>query len=153
MLLRRVARPLLATIFIAGGIDTLMNPQPRVRSAKPLVDKGKELLALDRDIDPSTVVRADAAVTVGAGVMLALGRAPRIAAAILAAGLIPSTVAAHPFWSVGGDQRQAEQEQFLKNAGLLGGLLLAAADTRGKPSLAWRAKHSAKRAKSRVTER
>ncbi|HEU5107382.1 MAG TPA: DoxX family protein, partial [Micromonosporaceae bacterium] len=32
---------------------------------------------------------------------------------------------------------------FMKNMGLLGGLLLAAADTEGRPGLRWRAAHAA----------
>ena len=35
--------------------------------------------------------------------------------------------------------RERQKVQFLKNLGLLGGLLLAAVDTEGKPGLAYRA--------------
>jgi putative oxidoreductase len=37
--------------------------------------------------------------------------------------------------------------QFLKNASMLGGLLIAAADTAGSPSLAWRSRHAARTAR------
>ena len=39
MLIRRLARPLLAAIFIKGGVDTLLNPEPRVQKATPLLEK------------------------------------------------------------------------------------------------------------------
>ena len=39
MLVRRIARPLLASSFVYGGIDTLRNPQSRVPGAAPVVDQ------------------------------------------------------------------------------------------------------------------
>ena len=38
MLLRRVARPALAAIFIQGGIAALKSPQGHVQAAKPVLD-------------------------------------------------------------------------------------------------------------------
>lgn len=147
MLFRRVARPMLAATFVASGVDTLLNPKSKVDATKPLLDKAQALVPAAGAVDPLLVVRAAGAVKVGAGLMMALGRAPRLAAALLAVDLIPSTVADHPFTSGGyPDDRKAQQSQFLKNAGLIGGLLLAVADTGGKPSLAWRAKHAKKSA-------
>jgi hypothetical protein len=61
---------------------------------------------------------------------------------VLAAGLIPTTFAAHPFWELPKPERIAHQTHFLKNLGLLGGLLLAAADTQGKPGLKYRTSHA-----------
>jgi hypothetical protein len=59
--------------------------------------------------------------------------------------VVPSTIAAHPFWTEHDPQRRVEQQvQFAKNLGLLGGLLFAAMDRGGKPSLSWRAKYAAK---------
>ena len=50
--------------------------------------------------------------------------------AVLAATLVPTTVAAHSFWQEQDPEVRAKQKvQFLKNLGLLGGLLLAAVDT------------------------
>ena len=77
---------------------------------------------------------------VGAGSLLALGKLPRLASTVLAATLVPTTVAAHSFWQEQDPEVRAKQKvQFLKNLGLLGGLLLAAVDTEGKPGLAYRA--------------
>ncbi len=77
---------------------------------------------------------------VGAGALLALGRLPRLASTVLAATLVPTTVAAHSFWNEQDPKVRAQQKvQFFKNVSLLGGLLIAAVDTAGKPGLAYRA--------------
>src|SRR4051812_30159596 len=38
MLVRRLARPMLASVFISEGIDTLRNPGPRAEMAEPVID-------------------------------------------------------------------------------------------------------------------
>ena len=86
--------------------------------------------------DPELVVRANGAVMVGAGSMLALGRLPRRAALALALSLLPTTAAGHPFWQIKDPkQRAAQRLQLQKNLSMLGGLLLAVVDTGGKPGL------------------
>ena len=131
--LRRVARPLLAAVFIANGVETLINPKPKVEAVTPLLAQGQEMLPTNQPVDPALIVQAGAAVKVTAGLMMAVGWIPRIAATVLAVELIPSTVAEHPFWSGGyPDVRRAHQQHFLKNVGLLGGLLLAISS--GKPT-------------------
>lgn len=154
MILRRIARPLLAAAFVSSGVDTLRNPKSRVQAAEPMLDKVpdqvREALPEQVPTDPESLVKLDAAVKIGAGLALGLGKFPRLSALLLAGSLVPST-AAHRFWEYEDpDERAAQQEQFLKNLGLLGGLLLAAADTHGKPSLGWRAKHAARDATDTV---
>ncbi|MGH3864770.1 MAG: DoxX family protein [Pseudonocardiaceae bacterium] len=139
MLLRRVARPLIAAVSIANGVETLINPKPKIEAATPLLAKTQGVLP--GPVSPTLVVQAGAAVKITAGLMMALGWAPRIAATVLAADLIPSTVAEHPFWSPGPpDTRKTHQQHFLSNCGLLGGLLLTINTPGGK-----RSKKSAKR--------
>lgn len=138
-LVRRVARPLLATMFVVGGLDALRRPADRVEAAAPLVDKAAEPMGLPND--PELLVRANGAAMVVGGAMLATGRMPRVAATVLAASLVPSTMVEHPFWSETDPERKANaRAHFLKNLGLLGGVLLAAVDTEGQPGLAYRAK-------------
>jgi uncharacterized membrane protein YphA (DoxX/SURF4 family) len=147
VLVRRIAYPLLAAVFVANGVDTILNLKQKVEQAKPLLAKGQEALPIDRAVDAGTIVQVDAAAKIGAGLMLAFGRAPRLSATVLAATLLPSTVIEHPFWASSyPDERKAHQAHTLKNAGLLGGLLLAITDTHGKPSLAYRAKKGKKAA-------
>src|SRR2546426_46209 len=77
MLLRRFARPLLATAFVADGVDALIHPEPRSKAAK--------------------------------------------------------------------------RTAFLKDVSLLGGLMIASADTEGKPSLGWRGRRAASNATAAVS--
>jgi hypothetical protein len=91
--------------------------------------------------DTEQLVRINAGIQVGAGTLLAMGRLPRLSALALAVSLVPTTLAGHRFWEAQGPERQQHQRHFLKNVGLCGGLLIAAVDTEGRPSLAWRARH------------
>jgi uncharacterized membrane protein YphA (DoxX/SURF4 family) len=82
-----------------------------------------------------------------AATLLATGRLPRVAATVLAVSLVPTTLAGHRFWEGTDPQARAAQRiHFLKNTAMLGGLILAAVDTEGRPSLGWRARRAARRA-------
>jgi uncharacterized membrane protein YphA (DoxX/SURF4 family) len=141
MLLRRLARPMLAGIFISGGIAALRDPEGHAKAAGPVLDQVSGLVPMQRPPSSVTLVKADAAVKIGAGVLLATGKAPRLAATALAASLIPTTAAGHRFWEIEDPQQRTEHQiHFMKNLALLGGLMLASADTEGKPSLSWRAR-------------
>jgi putative oxidoreductase len=137
-LVRRVARPMLAAMFVVGGLDQLKHPSTKADTARPLVEKLAPAIGLPDDTE--LLVRANGAAMVGAGALLALGRLPRLASTVLAATLVPTTVAAHSFWNEQDPKVRAQQKvQFFKNVSLLGGLLIAAVDTAGKPGLAYRA--------------
>jgi len=148
MLVRRIARPLLAATFIYGGIDTLRNPASRVPGARPVVktitEQADKQLPVELPKDVETWVKIDAGVKVGAGALFALGRFPRLSALLLSGSIVPTTLAGHRFWEhTDPKERFGQLSHFLKNAGLLGGLLLAAVDTQGKPSVGWRARRAA----------
>lgn len=139
--LRALARPLLAATFISGGLEAFREPRSKVPSAEALVSP--VVAAIPQLDSVEQVVRLDAAVKVLAGTLFAVGRFPRLSATALAVSLVPTTVSAHRFWEEADPaRRRTQQLHFLKNAGLLGGLLLAAVDTEGRPSLSWRAKHA-----------
>jgi putative oxidoreductase len=127
MLTRRIARPLLAGIFVSGGIDTLRNPAPRAQRAEPVTTRLTGALPLPDDTE--TLVKVNAAVHIVAGTTLALGKLPRLSAAVLAASLVPTTVGGHRFWEEESPQGKAMQRtHFLKNLAILGGLIIAATD-------------------------
>jgi uncharacterized membrane protein YphA (DoxX/SURF4 family) len=141
LLVRAIARPLLAAPFITGGVSTLRKPTVRVAAAgrvvTPLLNRVPQLSNTEQ------VVKLDATAKVIAGTMLALGKLPRVSAAVLAASLVPTTFAGHPFWEEQDPVRRTQQRlHLIKNAGLLGGLLLAAVDTEGRPSLGWWARRT-----------
>jgi uncharacterized membrane protein YphA (DoxX/SURF4 family) len=151
MLVRRIARPLLAAPFVYGGISTLRKPQDRVPGARPVVEKlaetaDKQLpVQVPRDVEQW--VKADAAIKVAAGTLFGLGRLPRLTSLVLSASIVPTTLAGHRFWEhTDPTERFGQISNFLKNTGLLGGLLLAAVDTEGKPSVGYRARRAASRA-------
>jgi putative oxidoreductase len=149
--LRRIARPLLASIFISGGIDALRNPASKASAAEGVAPVFTEAVPALAKYDTETLVRINAGVQVAAGSMLALGRFPRLSAVALAASVVPTTAAGHRFWENDEPlQRKQQRIHFLKNASILGGLLLAAADTEGKPGLSWRARHGASHAEAAV---
>ena len=143
---RRIARPLLAAMFVDSGLDQFRHPGPKVERARPLVDKIAEPLRLPND--PELLVRANGAAMAGAGTLFAIGRLPRLSALVLAATIVPTTYAAHPFWAEKDpEQRRQQRGHFIKNLGLLGGVLLATVDTEGKPGLAWRSQRAARDAR------
>ncbi|RRO15176.1 DoxX family protein [Saccharopolyspora rhizosphaerae] len=147
MLIRRLARPMLASIFIWGGIGALKDVSNHAKAATPLLEKTKpvtDALPAQVPTDPETLVRIDAGVKIGAGAMLALGKFPRLASLLLAASMVPTTLAAHRFWEHEDPQQRTEQQiHFLKNVGLIGGVLLASVDTGGKPSVGYLARKTA----------
>jgi putative oxidoreductase len=145
--LRLVARPMLASIFIAEGIDSLLHPDTKAPAAEAVVRPLAEQVPVVPD-QVEQAVRLNGAVQVVAGSLLAIGRFPRLSAAALAASLIPTTYAGHRFWESDDKQERSQQKiHFLKNVTMLGGLLIAAGDTAGNPSVAWRSRHAAKTVK------
>lgn len=155
MILRRVARPLLASIFIFGGMGALRDAQGHAKVAGPFLDQtlGKldHLLPAAVPRDPVTLVRIDGGVKIAAGLALASGKAPRLASLFLLGSLVATTLSSHRFWAIEEPgERNQEMAQFIKNAGLGGGLLIAVADTGGKPSLGWRARRATKKAAKRA---
>jgi uncharacterized membrane protein YphA (DoxX/SURF4 family) len=142
-LTRRIARPMLASIFVVEGWDAVQHPAGKVKKVEvvtePLDDNVGRI-----PLDPETLVRINGAVQIGAGVLLATGRFRRLASLALIGSIIPTTYAGHRFWEETDPATRAQQKiHFLKNLGLLGGLILAAFDTEGEPSLGWRAKRRA----------
>jgi len=137
---------MLASIFVTSGLDGLLHPAARAQLAAPLVKTLTGPLNLPND--PELMVRANSATMVTAGAMLGLGKLPRIAALALAVSLVPTTYSAHAFWTVKDPAARAQQRiHFLKNVGLLGGVLLASVDTAGKPSLTYRTRHAQAKAR------
>ena len=148
---RLIARPMLASIFIVGAATALKNTSPSAAKAAPVTDKLVPLAkkaGIPLPEDPETLVRINAGVQIAAGLALATGRAPRLSAAVLAASLIPTTAAGHRFWEAEDPAQRTQQKlHFFKNVSVVGGLIIAAGDTDGKPGVAWRTRRVAKDAR------
>lgn len=157
-LVRLIARPLLSSMFITGGINSLKNAQAHAEVASPVTEKlspavNKATKSLPIDLGSREMVLLNGGIHVVGGAMLATGRLPRLAALALAATLVPTTFAGHRYWEETDPQRRANQKvHFFKNCSMLGGLLLASVDTGGKPSIAWQAKHQAGHVRKRVSD-
>ncbi|MCD4534357.1 DoxX family protein [Nocardioides sp. cx-169] len=149
---RLIARPMLASMFVVGSVNALRNAPALAAKAQPITDKVvpqlRKATGLPIPEDPTTLVRINAGTQLVAGAALATGRAPRLSALVLAASLVPTTFAGHAFWEHD-DAAVKKQHQlnFFKNVSMLGGLLIAAGDTDGKPGVAWRARRAAGDAK------
>jgi uncharacterized membrane protein YphA (DoxX/SURF4 family) len=144
---------MLGTIFVVSAARILINPDAQVEPAKRVTDRVAPLIGkIDPRLptDARTLVRLKAGVDLAAGLLLASGRLSRPAAAVLAANLVPTTLAGHPFWTYPKAERRPQEIHFLKNLGLLGGLLLAASDTEGRPGLRYRTEHAVERGQRSV---
>lgn len=142
---RLLARPMLAAVFVTGGLDALRHPGKRAERARPMIESLAGMTGMNAD--PELLVRANGATMAISGLMLATGKLPRVAGSLLAASLVPTTYAGHPFWTETDPVvRQQQKLHFQKNLGLLGATLLASVDTAGKPGLAWRARQAAREA-------
>jgi putative oxidoreductase len=144
---------MLGAIFVVSGARIVISPDSRVETAKRVTDRvGPLIERVDPRLpsDARNLVRLKAGADVVAGLLLITGRFRRPAAAVLAAGLVPTTLAGHAFWAMPKPERALHQTHFLKNLGLLGGLLLAAADTQGKPGLSYRTSHAVDRSQRSV---
>lgn len=141
---------MLASMFVIGGLDALRHPDTKVPTAEKVVGGVAEKVSAVSNT--RQLVQADGAVKVAAGGLLALGKLPRLSALALAGSLVPTTFAAHQFWTENDPaKRSAQRVHFFKNVSMLGGLLLAAVDTAGKPSLGWRAKRAVVAVKEKVS--
>ncbi len=98
-------------------------------------------------------MRVNGGIQIIAGLLLALGKARRLASVALMGSLVVSTHAGHRFWEETDETERAQQRlHFLKNVALFGGLILAAVDTEGAPSLGWRAKRRVKTIEGAVAQ-
>ena len=113
-MIRTGTRLLLSGIFIVGGWGAFSNPGGRPKKvAAAGIAQAEQAVVLN------------GAVMILGGLLLGLGIAPRLSAALLIGSMIPTTFVGHPFWKEEpGPERENHLIQFLKNLGLIGGLLM-----------------------------
>ncbi len=148
---RSLVRPLLAAPFLIGGINALRSPAVETPGAQVVGLKIAETAGLPTD--PQSLAKINAGVQVGAGALLLFGIFSRPAALALGATLVPTALAVNRFWETDdADKRKTQIADLARNAGLLGGLLLAALDTGGRPSVFWSSRRAAGRAASSLSD-
>jgi putative oxidoreductase len=116
--IRQLGYLLASAVFITGGAQAFNQPAPRAKKASELGLPESQL-----------GVQTNGAVMAVAGTALGLGIFPRVAAAVLAASLVPTTIIGHAFWTKSDPAaRRVEQVQFTKNLAMLAALLLIVAE-------------------------
>lgn len=120
--LEALARVLLGSIFIHGGVFVLLRPdQPTGRLNALMRRVGQP----DRPALSKALVQTNATAMVVGGVALAAGVAPRTSAYALGALLQLTNVVGHAFWAESDPaQRFAHRTGFVSNLAITGGLLL-----------------------------
>lgn len=135
---RTLARPLLASVFIVDALDALRDPDTHAEKLQPLdgaIDKVSEAVPAV-PTNRRSLVRIHAGLTLGAGVLFALGKAPRTSATVLALVSAPAAIVANPLRTK--EQREKNLPTLLGKAAAIAGLTFAATDRKGAPSLGWR---------------
>ena len=124
MLLRRIARPMLAAAFVGQGIDALRSPKPAADAARPTLEglqKLPEPVGSNVPRNAETFAKVTAAVQIGGGLLLASGKVPRLASAALATTVVPANLGAHMFWTeIDPERKAAKRRDFLTDLSLLG---------------------------------
>jgi uncharacterized membrane protein YphA (DoxX/SURF4 family) len=121
---RALSRLALAAVFVSGGRHVWQHPDGPAQGAETFLKRCRRAAPLLDRFTDRQLVRANAAVHMTAGAALAAGIAPAASATALAGSLVPTTLAAFPFWTQpAGPQRARQQGDFLKNLALAGGLL------------------------------
>lgn len=149
-LLRVAARTMLAGYFVVNGVKALKDPalyatdQERFASTVvPLAAKvAPAEVATALPQDPETLARINGGLQVAGGLSMITGKGRRLGAGLIAASMIPQVMG----FSAKGltpEEKALARNELLKNIALLGGSLIAAGDTEGRPGLAWRAQDSA----------
>lgn len=156
---RFVARSMLASLFVGKGAKALRSPGELVPVAQPVTDRLVPLVkkyaptqvSAYVPTDTTTLVRLGGLGQILGGLALAKGALRRPAALLLSLSMLPQLLATLPFGrNRATDDDGAQRREFANNIALLGGVLLAAQDTEGKPSLAWRASAGSDRVAART---
>ncbi|AKU17576.1 DoxX family protein [Luteipulveratus mongoliensis] len=142
MLVRRLARPLLASYFIYEGLNNVRTPKAHAEELAPFVEMAAKQTGVPND--PELIVRGVGGAQLLGATLLASGKLPRPASVLLAGLIGPGTYVHEAFWAESDPAvKAAKKTGFFRNAAILGGVILAAVDTAGKPSLRWRAAQGA----------
>ena len=119
-----VGRVLLAAIFILGGWGKIGGFEG---TAGYIASKGLPL--------PQVGAAIAVVVELVGGIMLLVGFKARWAALAIFVFLIPTTFIFHAFWAVPPEQVMAQQNSFMKNLAIMGGMLMVWAFGPGRLAL------------------
>jgi len=145
---------MLSAVFISRGVEALRSPKPAADATRHTLEELSKLpdpVGTNVPSNAETVARVNAAVQIGGGLLLATGKLPRVASAALALSVVPGSLGGHAYWNESEPQRKADERRaFVTDISLIGGLIIAAVDTEGKPSLGWRGRRAARKVSGAV---
>ena len=107
-----VGRILLAAIFLMSGIGKIGG---FAGTAGYMASKGLPMV--------DVLLAITIAIEIGAALMIIGGYKARLGATALFLWMIPVTFLFHNFWAMPADQQMIQQIMFMKNLGLMGGML------------------------------
>uniref|UniRef100_UPI001E5AE1A8 DoxX family membrane protein n=1 Tax=Cellulomonas sp. HZM TaxID=1454010 RepID=UPI001E5AE1A8 len=148
VLLRRIARPMFASWFVGQGLDAVRHPAAHAADARGAIDLVRRRTSLDVSVSDrtlTTAVQAHGVAVAAAGVLLAVGKAPRTAALALAALTAPLVVVNLPDKAADEgsvELRRARRERLVRSVAFVGGALIAGVDLEGRPGMGWRISHA-----------
>lgn len=118
-----LARAAFGAKFARDGYDNLSNSDDMIEYAESV---GVPF--------PDVLVPASSLLLLAGGLLLAVGIAPLLGVAAIAAFLLGVTPEMHDFWNRSGDDREAEFDAFVRNASFLGAAVAFAVAIRGGDS-------------------
>lgn len=142
MLVRPIARPLLALGYVTAGWDAVRHPDAHVDRIEArwaeVATRFDAIPAPDPRLLPG-MVRLHGAAMVLAGTSLAFGRTPRLAGVALAALSAPLLVVDQPWFPRVPRRHRADRlDRTVRDAMMVGAALIVAADLEGRPGIGWR---------------
>ncbi|EMY34005.1 membrane protein [Arthrobacter crystallopoietes BAB-32] len=151
-IVRLVARPLLATSYVAAGVERLRNTASTAQALQPCLDQAASAFPSAAPLAGKSKLLAQVvgATQIGAGLLLGLGKFSRLAAVLLAGATAVNAYVEYQSEADTAEGKRSRRNQLLKNGSLIGAALLAAVDTNGRPGLLWRAEHLAADARKSV---
>ncbi|GFE64521.1 DoxX family protein [Litoreibacter roseus] len=120
-LMFQIGRIVLVSLFVLGGVDKLLDPNPALAQMRDVGLPMAEIL-----IWPTIAVELGLGLLVAAGGWLAGGRFVAIAALALIAHTAAVNVLFHDFWTMEGAQARLELSLFFKNVAVAGALAMVA---------------------------
>lgn len=140
-LIRKFARPVLATSFVLSGAERLRAPEANQHLSSVLDVASKAYPAASALKGNERLVgQALAGTQIAAAALFALGKAPRLASSVLlASGAVNAYVEYKAAEAKTKDEKAARRRNALTSASLLGAVAITSVDRDGSPSMAWRA--------------
>lgn len=128
-----LARFLISVVFLAAALDKIFHWHEAEKALSNTFCDWQSYLGFAEGLQgcfaaltpwsPLVLIIATLFELVG-GLLILLGVKEKLGAGLIMAILIPMTLVMHPFWFIEGAERELQTIFFLKNLGILGGLIL-----------------------------